>query len=167
MTHDPPPVADIATALRIAGPEDYQEIFRLSCGLHAEHAQHPFSEEKCKQMLWRGCNRDNAIIGVIGPSNDIKAMIFLDIGSIYYSDEVQLYEQFNYVRSDCRKSDYAKRMILFAKKCADETGLDLLIGIISDVRLEAKERLYQRHLPKGGVWFNYRPKKPAEDAAVS
>ena len=52
---------------------------------------------------------------------------------------------------------FAKNMITFAKKCADETKLILLIGIISDEKLEAKERLYARLLPKGGTFFVYRP----------
>jgi GNAT superfamily N-acetyltransferase len=104
-------------------------------------------------------NKDNAIVGVIGPSDNIKAIIYLCVDQVYYSEEVQLVEMWNFVRKDCRKSDYAKRMIQFAKKCADDVGCDLTIGIISDERLEAKERLYARLLPKGGTFFIYHGKK--------
>jgi GNAT superfamily N-acetyltransferase len=144
--------------IRIASPDDYQELFRISCLLHKENGQHEFSEEKSKRFIWRGCNQDMAIVGVIGPPHDLKAMIYLQIQPIYYSEEFQLGEAFAFVRPDCRRSDYAKRLIRFAKKCSEETGLDLMIGIISDVRLAAKARLYERELPRGGTFFNYRPK---------
>lgn len=149
---------DTHTEIRIATTDDYQELFRICCLLHQENGQHKFSEEKAREFIWRGCNRDNAIVGVIGPSNDIKAVVYLEIMPVYYSDEFQLYEKFAFVRPDSRRSDFAKKLLFFARKCADETGLELLIGIISDVKLEAKRRLYQRHLPEGGHWFSYRPK---------
>lgn len=148
---------DLENDIRIAGPDDYQELFRISCLLHRENGQHAFSEEKSKAFIWAGCNHDNAIVGVIGPSSDIKAMIYLQIQTIYYSDEFQLGEAFAYVRPDARKSDFAKRLIEFAKKCSEETGLDLMIGIISDHRLAAKKRLYDRQLPVGGTFYCYRP----------
>lgn len=150
--------------IRIATPDDFQEIFRVSCILHNENGQHPFSEWKARHVIWKGVNRDNAIIGVIGEPDNIKALIYLVIDSVYYSDESQLLELWNFVRPDCRKTDYAKRMIQFAKRCADETGLDLTIGVISNERLEAKERLYARLLPKGGTFFIYRP--PLKSATV-
>jgi hypothetical protein len=71
----------------------------------------------------------------------------------------------NYVRPDSRKSNYAKQMIGFAKKCADETGLILAIGIISEKKLEAKRRLYERMLPLSGYWFIYKPPSFAIAAA--
>lgn len=150
---------DIENDIRIAGPDDFQEIFRICCLLHKENGQHSFSELKARHVIWRGVNRENSIVGVIGPSNNIKAIIYLVVDPVYYSDECQLVELWNFVRPDCRKSDYAKRMIQFAKQCADETGLHLTIGIISDERLEAKERLYARQLPKGGVFYIYKPEK--------
>lgn len=149
---------NIDTDIRVAGPDDFQEMFRVCCLLHHENGQHEFSEAKARDFLWRGCNRDHALVGVIGPSNDIKAILYLEVMPVYYSDDVQLYEKFMFVRPDCRKSDYAKRLLLFAKRAADELGCDLTIGIISDDKLAAKERLYARHLPKGGTFFVYRPR---------
>ena len=151
--------------IRIADQDDFQEIYRVCCLLHSENGQHEFSEHKVRHLIWRGCNKDNSIVGVIGPSDNVKAVIFLLVDPVYYSEEHQLLELWNYVRPDCRKSDYAKRMIQFAKRCSDETGLDLTIGVISDKRLEAKQRLYERLLPKGGAFFIYSPRKIAERAA--
>lgn len=155
---------DSATALRVATEQDFFEILRLCHLLHDENAQHPLDEEKVRLLIWRGVSKDNALIGVIGPSTDIKAMIMLTIDPVVYSRDYQLLEVFNFVREDWRKTDFAKRMINFAKKCADETGLDLTIGVISHERLAAKERLYARLLPKGGVFFIYRP--PTSDNPV-
>lgn len=157
--------SNVTDIIRIAGPEDFQEVFRISCLLHNENGQHPWDDETSKHMIWKGCNRDNCIIGVIGQSNDIKAMIYLEIQKICYSKDLHLVELWNFVRPDCRTSGgYARRLIRFAKKCAEETGLFLLIGIISDTRLEAKTRLYDRELKRAGVFFSYRPEsyKPSE-----
>src|ERR1035437_7334498 len=111
---------DIENAIRIATPDDYQEIFRICCLLHAENGQHKFSDEKSKDVIWRGVNQINSIVGIIGPSDNVKAIIYLEINPVYYSDDYQLLELWNYVRPDCRRTDYAKRMIQFAKKCSDE-----------------------------------------------
>jgi GNAT superfamily N-acetyltransferase len=75
---------------------------------------------------------------------------------VYYSDDYQIVELWNYVRPDCRKSDFAKRLIEFAKKCSTDTGMDLTIGIISNARMEAKCRLYGRMLPKAGEFYVWR-----------
>lgn len=157
---------DIENDIRIAGVEDYQEVYRIARLLHSENGQHKFCEAKVKEFIWHGCNRLNAIVGVIGPSDNIKAVLYLQIQPIFYSEEFQLGEVFAFVRPDSRRSDYAKRLIRFAKKCSEETGLDLLIGILSDHRLAAKSRLYDRELPKGGVFFNYRPESK-EQVSVS
>lgn len=157
---------DIENDIRIAGPEDFQEVYRIAILLHQDNGQHVFCEDKVKTFMWHGCNRLNAIIGVIGPPTNIKAMIYLQIQPIFYSEEMQIGEVFSFVRADARKSDYAKRLVRFAKKCSEETGLDLLIGIISDHRLAAKSRLYERELPKGGTFFNYRPKSKEQLVAA-
>lgn len=157
-------VFDIENDIRVALPNDYQELFRVCCYLHRENGQHPFSEERSKNFIWKGCNRDNAIIFVIGPSTNIKAVLYLEVQQIYYSDERQLGEAFLYVREDCRKSDFAKRLIRHAKRCSEETELDLMMGIISDHRLAAKKRLYDREFTEGGngTFYNYRPKSRGE-----
>ena len=151
--------ADAPDRLRTATQEDFLELLRISKMLHEENGQHPLSERKLWELLTRGICRDGAIIGVIGDPGDIKAMIFLGVESCYYSDDLIIVERWAFTRPDCRKTDFAKRLIRFAKHCADQTGLELNIGIISDERLAAKERLYARELPKGGSFFVYRPEK--------
>ena len=151
---------DIENDIRLATPDDYQELFRICLDLHAENGQHPFSQEKSKAFIWKGCNHDGAAVFVIGPSDNIKAVLYLEVQQIYYSDEYQLGEAFLYVREDCRRINYAKRLIVHAKRCSEETELDLMMGVISDHRLAAKKRLYDREFVEGGsgVFYNYRPK---------
>lgn len=157
---------DIEHDIRAATPEDLHELFRISQMLAVENGQHKFSELKSLNYLWRGCARDNAIIWVIGPSDNIKACLYLEVQPVFYSEECQLSETFLYVREDCRKTNYAKNLLRQAKRCAKETGLDLIIGIISHKRLEAKARLYERELPKGGTFFIYRGSEPDEAVAA-
>lgn len=148
---------DVENDLRIATDGDFQEMFRICCLLHAENGQHPFDERKVREIIWRGVRQDGALAAVIGPSSNIKAMILLTIEEVYYSVDYEIVERWTYVRPDCRKSNYAKRLIGFAKQCAEETGLFVSIGIVSDVKLEAKRRLYERNLPLAGYWFTIRP----------
>lgn len=159
-------MSDAETKLRIATPDDFQEIFRICCLLHAENGQFPFHELKVREIIWRAVNRDRGLAAVVGVSDDIKAMILLTIEEVFYSDAQEIIERWNYVRPDCRRSDYAKQMIGFAKKCSSETGIPLSIGIISDIRLAAKRRLYERMLPLGGYWFTFRPDKAEEATAA-
>ena len=76
---------------------------------------------------------------------------------VWFSDEFQLLELFNFVRPDSRASDFAKSLIGYAKTCAEGLGIDLMIGVLSNERMEAKVRLYGRMLPKAGELFCYRP----------
>ena len=64
--------------------------------------------------------------------------------------------RFNFVRPDERKTDYAKRMIAFAKRCSDNVKLPLVIGVLTNERMEGKVRLYRRNLGyPAGAFFVY------------
>ena len=141
---------------------DESGIMALLVQNHAENGQHEFCEPKVRQMVRRALYQQGGIIGVIGPSSDIRSSICLLIDEVWYSEERQILELWNYVRQDSRRSDYAKKMIEFAKKCADGLELDLTIGVLSDKRMEAKIRLYQRQLPKAGAFFIHHGKKRIE-----
>lgn len=143
--------------IRTAGPQDFTPLMQLCAQLHAENGQHDLDETKLAHLVWRGVSRQNAIIGVIGPTEDIRAMIYLIIDPVDYSNELQLLERWAFVREDSRRLPFAKRLVQFAIKCSEETGLELLIGILSDERLEAKRRLYKRQLTEAGTWFKHKP----------
>lgn len=162
-------VFDIKNDIRAATPEDFQELLRVCRQLHKENGQHPFSEAKAINFIWKGCNKESSIVWVIGRSDDIKAVLYLEVQEVYYSEECQLAEAFLYVREDYRKTDFAKRLIRHAKRCSEETQLDLMMGIVSDHRLAAKKRLYDREFTEGGhgTFYNYRPKSRPERAGFN
>ncbi len=140
--------------VRVASPEDEEEVMRLLTLMHAESGMLMLDEARAREMFRRAFHRRGAVLGLIGPPGDIKAMIFLLISNFWYTSQYHLEELFNFVRPDCRKSNYARRMIAFAQTCADETKLPLVIGVLTNQRMEGKVRLYRRNLgyPKGAFF---------------
>ena len=84
-------------------------------------------------------------------------MIGIQLDQPWYSSDWMLVELFNFVHPAHRRSTHAKSLIGHAKGYADQLGIPLVIGIISNHRTEAKVRLYRRMLPKAGEFFTYRP----------
>lgn len=152
------------TVVRIANRDDEVGILNLCRLMHAEQGEHPINWQKLIGRVRAATDLRNGIIGVIGPPDDIKGSVYIVVDEIFYSDDCQTLELWNFVREDCRRSDYGKELIAFAKKFARDMKLHLLIGVLSDIRMEAKIRLYERQLPKAGAFFLYRPEA---DAAVT
>jgi len=146
--------------VRIAQPSDLPEIQLLYNQLHSENGLMPLDMQMTTEMMNRAFNKDGGILGVIGEPGDIKAMIYLLIARLWYTKNHHIEELFNFVRPDMRKSkeNYAQRLIEFAKKCSDEIGLPLTIGVMTNQRMEGKVRLYQRSLGvPAGAWFVHMP----------
>lgn len=116
------------------------------------------SAPKIAEMLRRAFDNDGAIIGAIGPIGGVEGIIYLSIGQFCYTDEWCLEEVHNYVLPDYRRSTNAKDMINFGKRCSDDLGIPLVIGVVSNERTKAKMELYRRQLgdPIGG-YFCHRP----------
>jgi hypothetical protein len=145
------------TEIRLADEHDEFEIFKLCSLMHSEQPYHPLSWDRIVPMIRLATSRTRGIIGVVGERHDLKAAIFLVLDQIWYSDEWQLLELFNYVREDARKSTFAKDLIVYAKQCADRLNLDLTVGVYSTIRTQAKIRLYSRMIPQVGAFFGYTP----------
>lgn len=149
------------TEIRLADEHDEFEILKLCSLMHQEQPYHELAWGKVVEKIRIATSGDpqvkRGIIGVIGERHEIKAAIFLLLEPIWYSDDWQLLEYFNYVRQDARKSNYAKELIGYAKSCADAIGVDLTVGVFSNIRTEAKCRLYRRMLPKMGEFYCYSP----------
>lgn len=143
------------TIVRLAQPEDEAGIVELCVLLHEENGLFPLSEAKTRALVKRAIDRQGGIIGVIGDPGVPVAGIQLALDQMYYSDAWFLCEGFNFVRPDHRKSDYAAKLIGYAKMCADKMGLPLMMGILSNHRTEQKIRLYERQLEKAGAYFVY------------
>lgn len=148
-------------AVRIATKSDETEILRLLHLMHEEGGLLPLNEECAKQTFDRAFYRRGGIIGVIGEPGNIKAAIYLLITRFWYTLDNHLEEIFNFVHPEHRKSDYAKRLIAFAKECSDEIGIPLMIGVLTNHRLESKVRLYRRSLGNpAGAFFVYNANWP-------
>lgn len=146
--------------VRTATLADEDGIMALCRANHAENGAHPFNEVHTRSQIRRVLSgQDGGVIGVVGEEGALRACICILLDRVWYSDQHQLLELFNFVHPDHRRSTYAKQLLLFARRCADETGLDLTIGVLSDTRMEAKVRLYTRVFPKAGEFFVYQPER--------
>lgn len=154
------------TDVRLAHPEEEDDLLVLCREIHREQPMHTYDEERVRAMVRRALNQDNAIMAVIGKPGDLRAALLLLIDPIWWSDEFQLLELFNFVREDHRKSNYAKQLIQYAKHAAERTGLDLTIGVLANKRTEAKVKLYSRQLPKVGEFFCYSPSNPSRHVEI-
>jgi len=138
--------------VRLATLADLEDIVGLGRLLAAENGVGDLNEDKVRikvrQAVDRKPNdaRPPSICGVIGEPKTLTGMIYLEVGTLWYNDDIGLHEMWNFVHPEYRKSQRAKHLVEFAKQCAKNLDLPLHIGIISNQRTEAKVRLYDRLL---------------------
>ena len=152
------------STVRMATPDDHREIWRLFLQCHRENGMFTLAPEKVQWFMTRalaphtipdGDTGPRGAIGVIGPTNALEGVVFVLISEFWYSADKHIEELLVYVDPECRKSGHAKALVSWMKDQSDQTGLNLVTGIISNERTEAKCRLYQRMLPKVGEFFLY------------
>lgn len=149
----------ITSPVRKAGHQDETEIMEICRQNHSENGQFSLSLPKVQTMVGRAFNDGGAVIGAVGKvGQPIEGIIMLLITQFWYTSDWCLDEVLNYVRPEYRKSTNAKDMISFGKRCSDELGIPLVIGVFSNERTKAKMELYKRQLgePIGG-YFLHRP----------
>jgi GNAT superfamily N-acetyltransferase len=131
----------ITIPVRKAKPRDREAILKICEQNHSENGQ-------------------GAIIGVVGRDR-IEGLIMLLIAQFWYTEDWCLEEIMNFVLPDHRRSTHAKDLIAFAKRCSEEIGIPLVIGVVANERTKAKMELYRRQLgdPCGG-YFLHRPAHP-------
>lgn len=145
--------------VRTAQPSDEAEVMEMCKLLHSENGLMPMSEDKVRSVLQLAFQRKGGILGVIGDSGKIEAMIFMLLSQLWCSDEWHLEELFNYVRPEYRRSNNARVMLQFAKRCADELDKPLIIGVLSNTSTERKLKLYARQFSTAkGAFFAYNCK---------
>jgi GNAT superfamily N-acetyltransferase len=148
----------VTSRVRKAEAGDADEILSLCREMHRENGMFTLSDARVRDIIGRAFNRQGAIIGVIGKRGAVEASICLLVTNIWYSDDFHLEDLWNFVRPEFRRSDNAKELIAFAKRCSDEVGIPLIIGVMSNVRTEAKIRLYERSVGKpAGAFFLHQP----------
>jgi GNAT superfamily N-acetyltransferase len=162
--------------VRVARPDDRQEIWRLFLQGHRENGQFTLAPEKVDYFLNRALFPDaipewdtgpRGAIGVIGDVGALEALVFVTIGTYWYSHDRHLEEFIVYVDPECRKSTHARALVAWMKQQSDFTGLPLVTGIISNHRTEAKVALYERMLPRVGAFFLYGSKGSVHSSSAA
>jgi len=152
--------------VRIAGPDDHQEIWRLFLAGHSENGIFTLAPDKVEWFIQRALRPDlipvgdtgvRGLIAVIGPVGRLEGLCFITIGEFWYTRDRHIEEFIVYVDPDCRKSGHARALIEWMKSQVEAVKLPLFTGIISNERTEAKCRLYGRMLPKAGEFFFVMP----------
>lgn len=141
--------------VRLATPKDEEKILDLLMLMHEENGLFEMDNDSVREMVRKVLNRENGIIGVIDGEEEIEAALCLVIDKLWYAKTWCLNDVFNFVAPKYRRSTRAKSLIYFAKSYSDQVGIPLLMGIVSNVRTEAKIKLLERQLQKAGAFFIY------------
>lgn len=144
--------------VRIATPDEVDAVMKLALMGCAENEFLPHNPVKVLQDVWAALNLDQGIVGAIGPvGGELEGAVLLRIGQIWYSDQPHIEERAIFVHPSYRsaRGGRAARLAEFSMDVADQLGLPLTIGVLSDHRTAAKVRLYQRVLgkPSGAYWI--------------
>ncbi len=152
------------SVVRVAKPADHTEIWRLFLQGHRENGKFTLAPEKVDWFVQRALHPETipqwdtgprSVIGVIGDVGKVEALVFVTIGTYWYTYDRHIEEFIVYVDPECRSSGHARACIEWMKVQSDRSGLPLLTGIISSERTEAKVRLYRRMLDPVGAFFLY------------
>lgn len=140
--------------VRLATKADEPQLMALCHSLHEENGLGQMNEEMVREMLSRAFEKRGGIIGVIDGPKGIEAATMLLITHVWYDEHYHLEELFVHVLPEYRHSSHHNDLIEFNKTGSDSLKLPLVTGILTNQRLEAKVRLYQRRLgyPSGAIF---------------
>lgn len=145
--------------IRTGTPEDIYEMMDLALMACEENGFVNPDKTKLMTELWQALNLNYGMVGIIGKENGpIEGAILLRIGPMWYSHDMVVEEKAIFIHPDHRgaKEGRARKLVEFAKQAADDLGIPLLIGVLSNKRTEGKIRLYERQLGKPtGAFFLY------------
>lgn len=148
--------------VRIGTPEDVHEVMACALAACEENAFVNPNPNRLLQEIWPALSRNNGLMGLIGPKGGkVEGGILLRIGQMWYSDDTVLEEKAIFIHPDYRsaKGGRARRLCEFSKEVADNLGIPLIIGVLSNSRTEAKVRMYERQFGKpSGAFFLYGAK---------
>jgi hypothetical protein len=164
------------SVVRIAGPADYQEVWRLMLMAHNENGIFPLTAPKVDWWLgrvlapWTIPDWDagpRGVIGVIGDVGKLEGLAFVVIDEWWYSTSKVINELLVYIDPECRSSSHARTLVSWMKAQSEQMGVPVISGIISNHRTEAKCRLYGGMLEKIGEFFvhNLTPATTLSSAA--
>ncbi len=153
--------------IRLGIRADEADMLALCHELHADNGLFDMEEEAVSKMLDRAYDSQGGMIGIIDGDNEIAAAIYMTITRIWYRSEEHIEELFSFVRPKYRKSNYALALVQFAMECSHASKRPLIIGILTNKRLEAKVRLYRQKLGMpAGAFFVYGIKTWANESVM-
>jgi hypothetical protein len=149
--------------IRIGTPDDLDEVMAAAQAAIAEIGLVNPDPIKVLEDVWPALNQQAGIVGIIGNSSgNVEGGVLLRMGKMWYSDQDVLEERCVFIKPEFRnsKGGRARKLVEFSKSVAESLGVPLLIGVMSNVRTEAKVRLYERQFgkPQGAVFlYNLHP----------
>ena len=162
-----PEVQNAPSVVRLALPEDAHEIWRLFLQSHRENGLFTLAPEKvtwflsralCPETISPGDTGARCVIGVIGAVGNLEAIVLLAVTQQWYSNEYHMEEWMVFTDPEHRRSRHAEAIVKWMRDQVEIQKMPLITGIISNIRTEAKCRLYRRMLPKAGEFFVLTPK---------
>lgn len=145
--------------VRVATPEDFQAIMRLATMVAEENGILSPNMELIAGDIWPAIHQDHGLVGVIGaPGKELEGFVLLRIGNMWYSTAPIIEEKTVFVAPRYRsaKGGRARKLCEFSKQVADELGMPLLIGIVSNKRTKGKVEMYKRVFgDPAGAFFLY------------
>lgn len=157
---------------RFGEPIDEQQVRLLLTLAHTENSIFKPDMAKSEFILKRflytsflpandhGIRGFFCVIGALGGT--LEALAMASVSAQWYSSDPYLEEYIVYVHPEYRKSGHAAKLLDFLVSTADQMGIPLLTGILSQTRMEAKCRLYRRKVTPIGQFFLHLPKTMPE-----
>jgi hypothetical protein len=144
--------------VRVATPDEVHAVMDLALMGCAENEFMPHDPQLVLADVWAALNLEKGIVGCIGPvGGELEGAVLLRIGNIWYSQKEHIEERAIFVHPSYRnaRGGRAARLAQFSMDVADQLGMPLTIGVLSNHRTEAKVRLYSRVLgkPAGAYWI--------------
>ena len=143
--------------IRLGTPDDMREVMDLAIAAAKENALLTANQVLLAHAIWPALNQNHGMVGCIGkPGGEIEGMVVLNIGTLFYSDEMCVEERVVFVKPEYRaaKGGRARKLCEFSASVAKELGLPLLIGVMSSDMTKQKVELYRRVFgePSGAFW---------------
>ena len=141
--------------VQLAQPHMAEEITDVLLEGRDEGFVFPPDREIVLEFVKSIMNKNGGLLGVIIGDSGIEGVIGVKLDKFWFADQWYLVDLFTFVHPEFRRSTRAKCLLAFAKKCAKEMNLPLLMGIMSNIRTEAKSRLYERQFDRAGNYCVY------------
>jgi hypothetical protein len=147
-------------------PKDVDAVMEIAMMACEENGFVQPNPERLLTDIWPALNLEEGIMGLIGPkgTREVQGAVLLRIGHLWYSDQRAIEERAVFIRPEYRsaKGGRARKLCEFSKQIADELGMPLMIGVLSNQRTAGKVRLYQRIFGEPtGAFFLYGAKTGA------